>query len=320
MIALDFSALLVTCVSLLLLIAAGFIFRKIGILDEDFTKKLSSLIAKGAMPFMIVHSITSLEFSAEKLIGGLFILLFGTLAHTFMAFAARLIFCRTRDFDEKKIYEYGCIFSNCAFIGYPILNAVFGEIGLFYGAFYVITYNLGCWSYGVIIMQRGAKDKKLSVRKMFVNVGTAACAVGLALYVSQIPIPSFLQTTMNHIGSLCTPLSLLVTGSLVAAMPLKKLFFTPKLYAFCAVKLVALPVIAALILHLCGASALIAEIDLTVFLALMIGLPPAAMTTLFANMYDVKPSYAAQLVSLGTILSPVSILIVMKITERILLI
>lgn len=316
---LDFSALITTCLSLLLLIAAGFTFRKIGLLDEDFTKKLSSLIAKGAMPFMIVHSITNLEFSTEKLINGLLILVFGTLAHTFMALAARLIFCRTRDFDEKKIYEYGCIFSNCAFIGYPILSALFGEIGLFYGAFYVITYNLGCWSYGMIIMSRGKPEQKLTARKMFINIGTIACAIGLALYVSQIPLPSFLRTTMGHIGSLCTPLSLIVTGSLVAAMPLRKLFLTPKLYGFCAVKLIALPTVAALILHLCGVSALIAEIDLTVFLALMIGLPPAAMTTLFANMYDVKPSYAAQLVSLGTILSPVSILIVMKLTEMILL-
>ncbi|MBQ8497925.1 MAG: AEC family transporter [Clostridia bacterium] len=317
---LDFQALITTCISLLLLIAVGFIFRKIGILDEDFTKKLSSLVAKAAMPFLIVHSITSLAFSTEKLINGLLILFFGTLAHTFMALAAKLIFCRTRDFDEKKIYEYGCIFSNCAFIGYPILNALFGEIGLFYGAFYVITYNLGCWSYGMIIMSRGKPERKITVRKMFINIGTVACAIGLALYISQIPIPSFLRTTMNHIGSLCTPLSLLVTGSLLAAMPLKNVFCNPKLYAFCGVKLILLPLIAALLLHLCGVSALIAEIDLTVFLAMMIGLPPAAMTSLFANMYDVKPSYAAQLVSLGTMLSPLTILIVIKLTEMILLI
>ena len=155
---------------------------------------------------------------------------------------------------------------------------------------------------------------------MFTNIGTVACAIGLALYISQIPIPSFLKTTMNHLGSLCTPLSLLVTGSLLAAMPLKNVFCNPKLYAFCGIKLVVLPLIAALILHFCGVSALIAEMDLTVFLAIMIGLPPAAMTSLFANMYDVKPSYAAQLVSLGTMLSPLTILIVIKLTELILLI
>lgn len=315
---LNFSSLITTCISLLLLIAAGFIFRKIGILDEDFTKKLSSLVAKAAMPFLIVHSITSLEFSTEKLKNGALILLFGTAAHIFMALAAKLFFCRAHNADEKKIYEYACIFSNCAFIGYPILKALFGDIGLFYGAFYVITYNLGCWSYGVLLM--GKREKKLPVWKLFVNIGTIACAVGLAIYITQIPLPSFLKTTMNHLGSLCTPLSLLVTGSLVAAMPLKNVFCNPKLYAFCAVKLIALPITAAFILHFCGVASLIGEINLTVFLSLMIGLPPAAMTTLFANMYDVKPSYAAQLVSLGTMLSPLTILIVIKITEMILLI
>ena len=44
-------------------------------------------------------------------------------------------------------------------------------------------------------------------------------------------------------------------------------------------------------------------------------LPPAALTTLFANIHDVKPVYAAQLVSLGTFLSPLTILLVMKLTE-----
>ena len=315
---LNFSALITTCASLLLLILMGFILRKIKLLDEAFTKSLSSLVAKAALPFLIIHSITNLEFSSEKLKNGLLILMFGTLAHVFMAFAAKLVFSRTRNIDEKKIYEYGCVFSNCAFIGYPILSALFGEIGLFYGAFYVITYNLGCWSYGALIMAKGKPNHKITVKNIFINVGTVSCAAGLLLYILQIPIPAFLQTTMNHIGNLCTPLSLLVTGSLVAAMPLRNVFANPKLYAFCAVKLIALPVLAASILHLCGASALIGEINLTVFLAVMIGLPPAAFTSLFANMYDVKPSYAGQLVSLGTMLSSVTILLVIKITELIL--
>ena len=317
---LDFGALITTCASLLLLIVVGFILRKIGLLDESFSKGLSTLVAKAALPFLIIHSVTSLEYSAEKLKNGLWILLFGTLAHVFMALAAKLVFSRVRDIDEKKIYEYGCIFSNCAFIGYPILKALFGDIGLFYGAFYVITYNLGCWSYGALIMAKGKPERKVSVKNIFVNIGTVSCAIGLLLYVLQIPIPAFMQTTMNHIGSLCTPLSLLVTGSLVAAMPLKNLFSNLKLYAFCAVKLLLLPISAAFILHLVGASALIGEIDLTVFLAVMIGLPSAAFTSLFANMYDVKPAYAGQLVSLCTLLSPFTVLAVIKITEWILMI
>ena len=89
----------------------------------------------------------------------------------------------------------------------------------------------------------------------------------------------------------------------------------PKLYAFCGFKLLLLPLLAGVILNLVGASALVSGIDLTVFLAVMIALPSAAFTSLFANMYDVKPSYAAQLVSLATMLSPLTILAVMGLLQ-----
>ena len=314
----DFSSLISTCASLLLLIALGFFLRKIRILDDDFSKKLSTLVAKAGMPCLMIYSITGLEFSSEKLRGGVLILLFGSLAHILMALFAKLIFSRVRNTDEKKIYEFGSIFSNCAFIGYPILSALFGEIGLFYGAFYVVTYNLTCWSYGILLMAKGKAGYKFTLKNMFLNVGMISCILGFLLYALQVPIPSFLHTTTMYVGNLCTPLSLLVTGSLLATIPLEKMFSNFKLYLFCSVKLVALPLLFALVLHLCGANVLLTDINLTVFLAVMVSLPPAALTSLFANMFDVKPPFAAQLVSLGTLFFPFTILFVMKIAEIIL--
>ena len=316
----DFSSLISTCASLFLLIALGFILRKTGIIDDDFSKKLSTLVAKAGMPFLMIYSITGLEFSSEKLRGGVLILLFGSLAHFLMAILAKLIFFRAKDIDEKKIYEFGCIFSNCAFIGYPILSALFGEIGLFYGAFYVVTYNLGCWSYGVMLMAKGKPGYQFTLKNMLLNVGMISCVLGFALYALQVPIPSFMRTTAMYVGNLCTPLSLMVTGSLLATIPLAKMFSNLKLYLFCTVKLIALPLLFALAIHLCGAERLIGEINLTVFLAVMVSLPPAALTSLFASMYNVKPPFAAQLVSLGTLLSPFTTLLVIKTVEMICLI
>ena len=316
----DFSSLISTCASLFLLIALGFLLRKTGVVDEDFSKKLSTLVAKAGMPALMIYSITNLEFSSEKLKNGIWILIFGSLAHFLMAVFAKLIFCRTKNIDEKKIYEFGCIFCNCAFIGYPILNALFGEIGLFYGAFYVVTYNLGCWSYGVMLMAKGKAGHKITLKTMFLNVGMISCILGFLLYALQVPIPGFLRSTGMHLGNLCTPLSLIVTGSLLATIPLRKMFSNYKLYLFCAVKLVALPLLFALAIHLCGANRLIGDIDLTVFLAVMVSLPPAALTSLFANMYGVKPPFAAQLVSLGTLLSPLTTLLVIKMTQIVCLI
>ncbi len=314
--------LIPTSFCLFLLILAGFIARKRKILDETLTKGLSIVVAKIGQPFLIIYSITKLDFSLLNLKNGLLVLLFGILAHACMIGLSLIIFMRVKDGDEKRIYEFAFTFCNCAFIGFPILEALFGEIGLFYGAFYVVSYNLGVWSFGIWLMSHGKVDGGFTPRKMIINSGTIPCFIGLGLYIAQLPIPDMLESVfmraMDTLGSLCTPLSLIVTGSLVAAMPLKRLFLNPKFYGFLAVKLVALPLLAAVILRFTGISALFTDIDLAVFFTVMIALPPAAFTTLFANIYDVKPSYAAQLISLGTLLSPFTILLVTKLAEFIL--
>ena len=310
--------LIPTSLCLFLLILVGFVARKAKIIDADLTKGLSTVVVKVAQPFLIIYSITKLDFSALNLKNGLLVLGFGILSHALTIALAFILFSRIKDIDEKKIYQFAFAFCNCAFIGFPILNSLFGEIGLFYGAFYVISYNLGVWSFGVWLMSRGKAESGVTVRKIFINAGTVPCFIGLALYIVQIPLPDFLMTAMDTMGSLCTPLSLIVTGSLVAALPLREFFLNPKFYGFLAVKLVALPLLLLVILRFTGISALIADIDLAVFLTVMVALPPAAFTTLLATLYDVKPSYSAQLISLGTILSPFTILLVMKVVELIL--
>lgn len=314
----NFEALLSTAFSLFLFILIGFILQKAGIINGEFTKKLSGFVAKAAQPFLIIYSVIKLEYSPSHLKNGMIVLGFSVILHLFLIAAAKLFFFRVGDMDEKKIHEFGCVFTNCAFVGFPILNALFGEAGLFYGAFYVIVYNLAVWSYGVCIMARGRDDIKISVRKMLINLGTVPSALGLGIYIARIPIPDFLMTVLESMSGLCTPLSLIVTGALVASMPIRKLFTNPKIYYFCAVKLIFIPLIAAFILRFCGISSLVADIDLSVFMVVLASMPPAAFTTIFAELYETKPTYAAQLLSIGTILSPFTILLVMKLTEFIL--
>lgn len=313
----NFSALLSVSLALFLMIAVGFLLRKLHVIDEAFTKSLSVFVAKGAQPALIVYSMIKLDYSALNLKNGLIVLGFGVLTHLFMALIAKLAFAWSRDPDEKTIEEFACIFSNCAFVGYPILAVLFGEIGLFYGAFYVIIMNIGLWSYGVFLMARG-KGKKIEWRKVFCNVGLVSCAVGLILYISRIPLPDFVLTAFGYLSNVCTPLSLVVTGSLIATMPLKALFSQPKLYYFAAVKLVAMPALAALILRFCGIADLVDGINLSVFLVLMICLPSAMFTTLFSEMHEVRPAYSAHLVCLVMLFSTFTIPLVMKLTEWIL--
>ena len=119
-------------------------------------------------------------------------------------------------------------------------------------------------------------------------------------------------------SGLCTPLSLIVTGALVASMPLRGLFTNPKIYYFCAAKLILIPLIAAAVLRFAGLSGLVEGIDLSVFMVVLLAMPPAAFTTIFAELYDTKPAYAAQLLSVSTMLCPFTILLVTKLSDLLL--
>ena len=276
----NFEALFSTALSLFLFILTGFVLRKTGVVDGTLTGKLSGFVAKACQPFLIIFSVVKLEYSTEKLRNGILVLAFSVLLHIFLALASKLFFSRVGDTDERN--------------------------------------NLAVWSYGVVVMARGKPNFKISVRKMLVNLGTVPCAIGLGLYMARVPMPDFLMTVLESMSGLCTPLSLIVTGSLVASMPLRGLFNNPKIYYFCAAKLILIPLIAAVILRFAGLSGLVEGIDLSVFMVVLSSMPSAAFTTIFAELYDVKPAYAAQLLSVGTMLSPFTILLVMKLSEFIL--
>ena len=306
----NYSALLTVSAAIFTLTITGYVLNRLKILDSSFTRRLSTLLGKLAQPCLIIYSIIKLEYSAERLGYGLTVTALGITSQLIMGLFAFFAFKFIRNTDERKLTEFGFIFSNCAFVGYPILESLFGDIGLFFGAFYSISFNLLLRSYGVMIMMRGKEGYKFKLRQLLLNAGTFACTVGLALHISRVPVPEFILKSMNYIASLCTPISLLIIGSLLAYVPIKKLFSRWQLYVYCALKLLVYPIALAFVCKLVGLDRIDCGINLAIFIPLMASVPPAAFTAVFAEMYDVEPTYAGHLVAIGTLFSPVTVPVV----------
>ena len=84
----NYISLLNTVVTLFLLLAAGFFCRKKGLIDDGFSKKLSTLIVQLGQPMLIISSLLSLEYTAQNLKKGLIILGLSIGLHAFMGVAA----------------------------------------------------------------------------------------------------------------------------------------------------------------------------------------------------------------------------------------
>lgn len=298
----DIQVVTQTGLTLLVVICIGFLAQKLGFMDKTLTQKLSTFTMCVAQPCMLFTSISGAPYSRENLKTGFFVLLLAFCVHVVMALMARGTVCFYRDPDEKKITQFSLLFVNCAFVGYPILEAAFGDIGRFWGAFWVICFNMLIWTLGIVIIGRGRDDIKMNFKKVFLNYGTVPCVVGLLAYIVRLPVPAVLMEGMSYVGGLCTPVALLVIGANLARIPLKSLFCDWKLYYFAVMRLLVFPLAITLLCRLAGLGD-----TWCLFCCVMAALPTAANTVMFAEMYDVRPDIAARTVGIAAFLSMLTI-------------
>ena len=311
----DFSALLNTVATLFLLMMVGFAAAKVKILDEVSSKKLSDFVLKIGNPFLIINAIIGVEFSLSNLKLGFFTLGAAILIHILMAAIAFLVAYKIKNPNERKISEFTMIFGNVGFIGLPILNSLFGAEGLFFGAFVVVGFNIFIWTWGISIIARGRNDIKLTAKKIFLNYGTVPSFIGLVIYCAKyfLELPSFVYTSTSYLSTICTPITMIITGALLARRSAAQIFFTPKVYLVAAVKMILVPLL------VCTVTSLIGLSDMWVlFFTAIIAMPSAAMVSMFANIYDISPEYAAQIVGTSSLLAMGTIPLVLWIAQQIL--
>lgn len=299
----NFTALMSTIGTLFLLLVVGFIWGKAKILDGVSTEKLSAAVLKIGQPFMIIGSFFGLEYTAENLKIGFIILAMGLVLHVIMAVVSYFLAKPVREMDERKLSEYSMFFSNCGFVGFPILYSLMGDVGLFYGAFYLVSFNLFIWTWGILILARGRSDIKVTPRKILLNFGTLPCVIGILLFSLRIPVPEVVEELASYLGGLCTPLSMLICGANIARRSLKKMLLSGKVYWVCAVKLIIMPLLVTF-----GTWAVGLPDYMVVFACVMSAMPCPTSVTMFGELYNVSPGYAAELVGSSTLLSTATIL------------
>ena len=285
-------------ITLFLVVIVSFIATKAKLITESFTKGFSTFIICVAQPFMIMSALSGEEYSLEKFIEGFTVAGIGFLTLAVSAVFAFLLTIKFKSFDEKKIGQFGLLFANTGFMGIPLLKAAFGDIGAFYGAFFVIAFHITLWTYGMFILSRGRTDIKVKPLNMLVNFGTIPVLIGIVLYLLPFRLPVAVSDTMNMFSSMCAPGSMIIVGNIIADIPIKSVFNDVKIYYLCLIKLIVLPIIVCVLCKICFLS------DEYVYLfTLLTAMPTATNTAMYAQKYDIVPSFGAKLCSISTVFS-----------------
>ena len=321
----NFDALNIVVATLSVILAIGFLCRKVGIIDDIASKKLSKLILMVGQPAMIIYSMANAEYSEENVKMAWIMLGLGFVFHAVLALIGFFMALPYKKVpDEEKISEFSFMFANCAFIGFPIFEALIGPVGLFMASFLTFSFNVLLWTWGLGIFARGRNDIKLNLKKVLLNFGTVPCIIGFVLYLLKAPeigfeMPAFIMKGAGYLSNLCTPISVLVTGALIATQSLKRIFGSWKLYYFNVMKLFVLPILVCLVAKLLLSIIPVEGLEIyAIFVTAAAALPSASSVTMMSETYGLDSGYSSVIVGTSSVLSVLSLPLTMMLAQWIL--
>lgn len=295
---------------LFLLIAVGFFMGKIKWLTDQGLRQMTQLLLMIVTPCVIIDSFQT-EFSTELLSGLLIAAASSIVTHLVGIFLGKFAF-RSHSESNQKILRFAVIFSNCGFMCIPLLYAVLGPVGVFYGSAYIAVFNVIIWTYGMVLMTGNKKD--INLRKALINPGTVGLALGLLFFLTGFKLPEIPGTVVNSLAALNTPLAMIIIGAQMSGSSLLEIWRSKTNYWVAAWRLLIVPVI------ILGLLAFL-PLDRTLLIACIIpaSAPVAATTALFATRFRQNTLLATHQISMTTILSIITMPLMILLSDLVLM-
>ena len=289
-----------------ILLMIGFMIRRVKLIDHGGSKTLSNILLLLVNPILIMNSFLTVEYDPAKVRNLLLTFLFAALTHFLGIIAARLILPGKE--PDTRIERYSAVYSNCGFIGIPLINSILGAEGVFYITAYLVVFNILTWTHGLILITGDSSPKQLA-RGLRSPVMFTMLA-GMIFYFLRIHIPANIGSAFTYVENMNTPLGMFVAGAALAeAHPLAALR-KGRVYLVSVAKLIAMPVLAMAVMLIFHPDA---EVYYTVIAAA--ASPVATTCTMMALRYDKNYHYASELYVVTTLISMLSIPAVMALAE-----
>ena len=212
---------------------------------------------------------------------------------------SKLLF-RDKEDPNNMINQFAAVYSNCGFIGIPLINSVLGSEGVFYLTAYMTVFNILTWTHGLSLM-KGHFDPKLLKEGL-----TAPMVIGtfiaMILFFTQIHIPDTIAASMQYIADMNTPLAMMVAGFSVANSDIKKICTNVQIYRIALTKLIIVPLVVLLFLWIAPFNADIAYPTL-----IASACPTGTTITMMSIRFDKNAAYASEIFSFTTVLSIITI-------------
>jgi len=192
---------------------AGVVLQKTNALPKDFHQKINAFVINVSLPALALLHIPGLHFTSALWMPVATAWIVYVLAFLFFLFLQKIFL-----FNNKTLacLTLCCGLFNSAFIGLPIVEAVYGKEGLQLailvdqpGSFLVLSI-LGVFT--AVWYSAGKTDAMLLVRKILSFPPLWGFLFALILLFSKSSLPQFVLPPLKILAALLTPLALISVG------------------------------------------------------------------------------------------------------------
>lgn len=295
-----------------LLLLSGMVLYQTKLINAEGARQMTNVLLYLVAPLLILDTY-QMEYQPEVARNMLFGFLISIVSFAIAIGVSRLAFLGGKA-ETVPTERFAICFTNCGFMAIPLVDAVFGSMGVLYCTTYLTIFNLLLWTFGLRLME-GKRPEQKSRRdrlKQLLSPTMICVALGILFYFCRIRLPETVGRAVSFLASMNTPLAMLVAGVNIAQSGLPAALKQPRVYAIMGIKCFLVPLVTM-------AFFAVLPLDKTLLLSILISsaCPTAANTIMFAGKFGGDEARASQLFAVTTLVSIVSMPLVIILADMV---
>jgi len=234
-----FSTTFLKILTMCLFIFVGY-FSSRTIIDHNKSSKVFSFIAKNiVLPVYTFYTLAT-SFTKENISSNSRLLMIGTVLVIFAALIGFLFaFLLARNEKYKGLYWYIFTIANYGFFGYPLVEQVFGE--QVKAMMVTMAIPLMVFNYSIAVTAIGIGSTQKAKRKFSIPWNLVAVILGIIVGLTTSSNFKDALSFLKPISCCLSPISMVLIGLSLGALPLSKIFVNKKSYLISFIRLILIP-------------------------------------------------------------------------------
>lgn len=294
-------------IMMFILMIVGFILFRIRMITAHGASQMADVVIYVSTPALTVQSLM-VAFDMAVIYNALFSFAITMVLLAVSIALATAIFRR----PESGLSRYGVVFSNCGFIGIPLVRSVLGSEYVFALTACNLAFTCLVWTYGVV--QISGDRSQASIKQVLANPAIVSIVIGLICFCTGWRFPAAVDFAIDSLGDINTGLVMLVLGTYLGQVDFRRLVVQRRVYEVAALRLLVLPLLAVAVL------ALFPTVDTGTRLTVLIAYaaPVAALAAVFSKKFRANAELGIGLVAMTTLLSMVTMPFVLSVAFAVL--